>query len=147
MQVDWGKVSRITDFCLSRLSTQGVINAKAEAIRESSKGWFEVYEERNLADPECHYEAVLCKYAARYHYAALDSVASEHEKLIRSTPSCIFGKLSFVQQMGFQTFMVQYNPKPLGSILIGFTHDQRLVVGIPIEGTFMNVYTLEVEVW
>ena len=144
--IDWGRISRITNFCISRLTTEAVINAKAEAIKESTKHWFDIFEERNLADPECHYEATLCKYAGLYHNAALDNVAREHERLIRETPAIIFGKLSFIDQVKVAKgpMVESYHPR----VQIWMEHDGTAKVGILCEDNdYVNIYTMEVEIW
>lgn len=144
---DWSRVSRITNFCLSRLTTQSVIDAKAEAIKESGKHWFETFEERNLADPECHYEATLCKYSYPHYNEALDTVARSFEDLIRSTPSLLVGKLKFQHQTraGVLT-MSDTRVHRWGQIYVWF-EGGSLWLAIPIEKDYMNVYTLEAEVW
>jgi hypothetical protein len=145
---DWSRVSRITNFCLSRLTTQSVINAKAEAIKESGKSWFATFEERNLSDPECHYEATLCKYSYPHYNEALDTVARSFEDLIRSTPSVLFGRLKFQRQVS-STSVIRGLTKihRWGNMFIWIGEEGVVYLGLPIEKDFVNIYILEAEVW
>ena len=147
MPIDWSRISRITDFCISKLNTQAVINAKAEAIKENCKGWFATYEERNLSDPECHYEATLCKYAGRYHNAALDRVASEHERLIRETPALIFGNLIFIDQVKRGSFALKGYDKRTDGLFVSCDIAGNILLGIPVTSDMVNIYTMGVEIW
>lgn len=145
---DWSRISRIVDFCLSKLNTQEVINAKAEAIRESIRPWYSIYEERNLSSPECHYEATLCKYGSRDHNASIDSVADAHEALIRDTPALLVGRLVFVDQKNAEQLLMGRIPTKYGKHFFVLSEDGTFYVGIPIEeGRMINIYTVEFETW
>ena len=144
---DWSRVSRITNFCLSRLTTQSVIDAKAEAIKESGRSWFETFEDRNLSDPECHYEATLCKYSYPHYNEALDTVAMSFEDLIRSTPSLLIGKFKFQHQSRAGLFTESDTKLHRWGKMYVWFEGGTVWIAIPIEKDYMNVYTLEAEVW